>query len=160
MKRDRTSGTGGEYPRLHYLKNPFKQTGKERYQYGRNKIRIFVSPFSFLPPQPFYSHGSDVKKGERNVTSGGPLNCQKAGGETDGGVNATGRTGATWQKKKTKEGRIMFERERNRCAVCAEKDLGFLVTTSECKYNMSPRTHMYCPGSLCLCGWGLKSRNM
>ena len=41
----------------------------------------------------------------------------------------------------------MFARERrnvergSRCAVCAEEDLGFLVTTSECKYNMSPRTH-------------------
>lgn len=65
----------------------------------------------FFIPTPFhiFSHGFDVKKGDRNVTPGGPLNCQKAadedalavgGGRTDAddGVSATGRTGATPQK--------------------------------------------------------------
>ena len=67
----------------------------------------------FFIPTPFhiFSHGFDVKKGDRNVTPGGPLNCQKAadadedalgGGrgrtDADDGVSATGRTGATPQK--------------------------------------------------------------
>ena len=109
VKRGR-SGTDGEYPPIWSIISTIHSNKKSEDSIAGwpKSGQIFLH---FFIPTPFhiFSHGFDVKKGDRNVTPGGPLNCQKAadedavapvGGRTDAddGVSATGRTGATRQK--------------------------------------------------------------